>query len=170
MTSLNLHTGRGRLLLSALLPMAVALALSACGGGGSVRSTPPPVIPTTPPPPTGLGFTPNVANDSSLTQLNPLAIPIQGSPVTLTDPSINRHLTLTNAMGALGAGLKGQGVAIGIIDSGVSRAHPALSGRVTRHFIHVGTSNDLTVDDKVGHGTTVDIFIPFKISAERKSP
>ena len=155
MTSLNLHTGRGRLLLSALLPMAVALALSACGGGGSVRSTPPPVIPTTPPPPTGLGFTPNVANDSSLTQLNPPAIPIQGSPVTLTDPSINRHLTLTNAMGALGAGLKGQGGAIGIIDSGVSRAHPALSGRVTRHFIHVGTSNDLTVDDKVGHGTTV---------------
>ncbi len=155
MISLNLPTGRGCLLPSALLPMAIALSLTACGGGGGVRATPPPVIPTTPPPPTGIGFTPNVANDSTLTQLNPPAIPTQGSPVTLTDPSINRHLTLTNAMGALGAGLKGQGVGIGIIDSGVSRTHPALSGRVTQSFIHVSASNNLAVDDSVGHGTTV---------------
>ncbi len=165
--SMTRHTEHERLLPSALLPMAIALALalSACGGGGGVRSTPPPVIPTTPPPPTGIGFTPNVANDSSLTQLNPPAIPAQGAPVTLTDPSINRHLTLTNAMGALGAGLKGQGVGIGIIDSGVSRTHPALSGRVTRNFIHVSSSNDLTVDDKVGHGTTVS-----SLAAGRPAP
>ena len=155
MMNLKLATGRARLLPCALLPMAIALALTACGGGGGVRSTPPPVIPTTPPPPTGIGFTPNVANDTTLTQLNPPAIPTQGSPVTLTDPSINRHLTLTNAMGALGAGLKGQGVGIGIIDSGVSRTHPALSGRVTQSFIHVSSSNNLAIDDGVGHGTTV---------------
>ena len=28
-------------------------------------------------------------------------------------------------------------------------------GRVTRSFTHVGSGNDLSVDDKVGHGTTV---------------
>ncbi len=157
MTSSNHRVQRGHLLANALLPLAIALALTACGGGGGVRATPPPppLVPTTPPPPPGPGFTPNVANDTSLIQVNPPAVPVQGGPVVLTDASINRHLSLTNAMGALGAGLKGQGVGIGIIDSGVSRNHPALSGRVTRHFINVGSSNDLTVDDKVGHGTTV---------------
>ena len=140
---------------SAMLPCAIALALAACGGGGGVRSTPPPVAATAPPPPPGIGFTPNVVNDAGLSQVNPPAIPTQAGPIVLTDASINRHLSLTNATGALGAGLKGQGVAIGIVDSGVSRAHPALSGRVTHHFIRVGSTNDLTVDDKVGHGTTV---------------
>lgn len=140
-----------RQLASALLPCAIALALTACGGGGGgVRPTPPPPVT-----PTGPGFTPTVANDASLTGLNPPAIPVQGAPVTLTDASINRHLSLTNATGALGAGLKGQGVTIGFVDSGVNRNHPTLAGRVTRNFIHVGSSNDLTVDDKVGHGTTV---------------
>lgn len=152
-STISVRVRRVSAFAGALLPSAIALALTACGGGGGVRSTPPPVVPT--PPPAGLGFTPNVVNDASLTQLNPPAVPTQGTPVTLTDPSINRHLTLTNAMGALGAGLKGQGMGIGILDSGVNRAHPTLSGRVTRHFIHVGSGNDLTVDDKVGHGTTV---------------
>ena len=155
MTLFNHQTGRGRAMASAMLPCAIALALAACGGGGGVRSTPPPVVPTTPPPPPGIGFTPNVVNDAGLSQVNPPAIPTQAGPIVLTDASINRHLSLTNATGALGAGLKGQGVAIGIVDSGVSRAHPALSGRVTHHFIRVGSTNDLTVDDKVGHGTTV---------------
>src|SRR5690606_7126249 len=57
---------------------------------------------------------------------------------------------------ALGAGLRGQGVTIGFVDSGVNRNHPALGGRVTRNFIHVNTNtNNTSVDDVVGHGTTV---------------
>lgn len=142
---------------SALLPCAIALALAACGGGGgggNVRPSPPP--PTTP---SGIGFTPTVANDATLTQLNPPAIPARGAPVTFTDPAINRHLSLTNAMGALGAGLKGQGVSIGFLDSGINRNHPTLSGRVARNFINICDTpqcgNDLSVDDKVGHGTVV---------------
>ena len=56
------HTPRHRL-AAALLPCAIALSLAACGGGGSnVRSSPP----TTPTTPSGLGFTPNVANDASV--------------------------------------------------------------------------------------------------------
>ena len=141
-----------RLVLSALLPTAIALALAACGGGGgggNVRPTPPPTTPTSP------GFTPTVATDASLSQVNPPSIPTQGGPVTFATPSLSQHLSLINAAGALGAGLKGQGVTIGFVDSGVNRSHPTLSGRVTRNFVHVGGNNDLTVDDKVGHGTTV---------------
>ncbi|HWU69985.1 MAG TPA: S8 family serine peptidase [Pseudoxanthomonas sp.] len=139
------HPGLGKCALS----VAVAL-LAACGGGGgggTVRSTPPPTG--------GLGFTPTVANDTTLTQVSPPTVPTQAAPITFSSPSLNQHLILTNAAGALGAGLKGQGVAIGFLDTGVNRNHPALSGRVTQNFIHVGSSNDLSVDDKVGHGTVV---------------
>lgn len=152
MLSNQIDYRRSRPLTSALLPCAIALALAACGGGGgggNVRPNPPPTTPS------GPGFTPTVANDASLTQVNPPTIPTVGAPVVFTDPAINRHLSLTNAAGALGAGLKGQGVTIGFVDSGVNRNHPTLSGRVTRNFIHVGSGNDLSVDDKVGHGTVV---------------
>ena len=89
MTIASMQIRPGRRLASALLPLSIALALAACGGGGgNVRPTPPP--PTTP---TGPGFTPTVDNDSSLTTLNPPAIPAQGVPVSLTDASINRHLS-----------------------------------------------------------------------------
>lgn len=137
----------------ALLPCVIALLLGACGGGGGgVRPTPPP---PTPPPPTGLDFTPNVANDASLV-VSPPSVPGIGAPLTFTDPAINKHLSLTNAAGALGAGWKGQGVTIGFVDSGVNRNHPALSGRVTASFIHVDpNTNNTSVDDVVGHGTTV---------------
>lgn len=143
----RLHSGLGKCALS----LAVAL-LAACGGGGgggSVRSTPPPAVGS------GIDFTPTVANDASLTQVNPPTVPTQAAPVTFSSPSLNQHLILTNAAGALGAGLKGQGVAIGFLDTGVNRNHPTLSGRVTRNFINVDSSNDLSVDDKVGHGTIV---------------
>lgn len=135
----------------ALLPAAVALALTACGGGGSVKTTPPP----TPPPPTGIGFTPTVANDASLV-VNPPTVPALGAPLAIPDNGLNDHLLLTNAAGALGAGLKGQGVAIGFLDSGINRNHPTLTGRVTQHFIHVNSNvNNTSVDDVVGHGTVV---------------
>lgn len=155
----NTHSTRGSQLTSALLPVAITLALAACGGGGGgVRATPPPVPPTTPPPSSGLDFTPNVGNDAGLL-VNPPAIPNQAPPITFVDPSLNRHLSLINAQGALGAGLKGQGVTIGILDSGVNRSHPALGGRVTSSFINIcetaACGNDMSVDDKVGHGTTV---------------
>src|SRR5690606_2912801 len=54
------------------------------------------------------------------------------------------------------AGFTGKGVRIGIVDSGVNRNHPALHGRVVTNLTFIsGSSNDLSVDDVVGHGTAV---------------
>lgn len=135
-----------------LLACAIVLSLSACGGGSNVRAEAPSPAPAQPP---GPDFTPTVANDGSLTRVNPPAIAAQAPPVTFSSPSLNEHLILTNAAGALGAGLKGAGVTIGLVDSGVNREHPTLAGRVTRNFVHVSSNNDLSVDDKIGHGTIV---------------
>src|SRR5690606_37511225 len=138
-----------------VLCSSILLALAACGGGGgaNVRPTPPP--PTTPTTP-DLGFTPTVDNDASLTQVNPPTVPARSGPISIADPGLNQHLIQTNAAGALGAGLKGAGVTIGFVDSGVNRQHPTLAGRVARNFVHVDpATNDTSVDDKVGHGTVV---------------
>lgn len=109
-----------------LLSATLALALTACGGGGSVVREDPP--PTTPP---------------------------VVSPST-SQPAIDAHLALTDTSVAHAAGYTGQGVRIGVVDSGVSRNHPALSGRVVANFNYIdGSVNNLSVDDVVGHGTYV---------------
>lgn len=132
----------------AVAPVVIALALAACGGGGGGANVRP-----TPPPPAGSGFTPTVANDATLV-VSPPAVPALAAPRVL--PQYSQHLQLINAAGALGAGLTGQGVTIGFVDTGANRDHPALSGRVARNFVHVDpATNDTTVDDKVGHGTVV---------------
>lgn len=107
---------------------ALASTLAACGGGGSnVREIAPPSPPPAAPPP--VVYTP--------------------------DPAYSDHIRLTNTAPAHQAGLTGTGSAIGIIDSGVNRHHPALSPRVTSNLVYVGSQNDLSKDDVVGHGTTV---------------
>ncbi|NZA25622.1 S8 family serine peptidase, partial [Luteimonas sp. SJ-92] len=64
-------------------------------------------------------------------------------------------MTLTNAGAAHDLGYSGAGYRIGVIDTGINRDHPALAGRVTDNLVYVGPGNDLSVDDVVGHGTTV---------------
>jgi subtilisin family serine protease len=98
------------------------------------------------------GFT--VAVDAGLTSVNPPSVPAQAAAATL--PQYSQHLQLTNAAGAIRAGLLGQGVTIGVLDTGVNRSNPALAGRVLANYVNVGASgNDLSVDDAVGHGTVV---------------
>src|SRR5690606_31243037 len=114
----------------------VVFGLAACGGGGSnVRESTPP--PEPPPPATG--------GDSG-----------SGSGGgTQTQPGFSDHLSLTGDLEARVTGYTGAGVTIGFVDTGVNRNHPALAGRVDASFVNVDASNDLTVDDKVGHGTIV---------------
>lgn len=111
------------------LALAMAVSLAACGGGGNVRSDSPN------PPPTGGGG--------------------GGGGGSGNQPGMHDHLTLIGADNLDGYA-PGTGVTIGFVDSGVNRNHPALAGRVLQNFIHIDAAgNDLSVDDKVGHGTTV---------------
>lgn len=116
-----------------LLALSLAGALSACGGGGGgTRADPPPQAPppTPPTPPPTVVEPPN--------------------------PAYSGHLLLTGADEAHDAGLTGKGVRIGVLDSGINRNHPALKGRVVANLAYINpNTNNLTVDDVVGHGTAV---------------
>ena len=118
---------------------ALAIALSACSGGSggeNVRVNGPGSgggVTTPGPPPVTPPVTPGTGG---------------------TAPAIDAHLALINAKDR--QGLTGNGVTIGIVDSGVNRAHPTLTGRVTASYSYVDpAANDLAKDDVVGHGTTV---------------
>ena len=112
--------------------------LTACGGGGSnARPSPPPASVVTPTPPA------------------PVPPPVVSTP----NPAFSKHLAVSNAYPALEAGLTGQGYAIGVVDTGVNRNHPALQGRVTHNLNYVNSPpNNLAVDDVVGHGTAVSLI------------
>ena len=119
----------------------LGLTLAACGGGGggNTRPNPPPTAPPpVPPPPTP---------------------PVVGTP----DPAFGKHLSLTNTAAAHAAGFTGQGITIGVVDSGINRNHPTLAGRVTYNLNYVSSPpNNLSVDDVVGHGTAVSQIIAGK--------
>ncbi|MGJ4727871.1 S8 family serine peptidase [Luteimonas sp. SDU101] len=89
----------------------------------------------------------------------PAAPPPQPPPPTVQDPDpgYSRHIEWTGAAAAHAMGLTGAGVRIGIVDSGVNRSHPAMrDGRVVANLTYIDrTTNNLQVDDVVGHGTAV---------------
>src|SRR5690606_400764 len=67
---------------------------------------------------------------------------------------MDMHLSLTNTYRAHEEGFSGEGVGIAFLDTGLNRQHPTLEGRVTYSKTSVDPDhNDLSVDDKVGHGT-----------------
>jgi len=130
--------GVARSLLAVAIATTLAGGLTACGGGGggNLRSGSPTSPPVSPPPP-----------------------PSSPPPPPLVQPPIDAHLTLTHATAAERQGYTGAGYRIGVIDTGVNRNHPALAGRVAANLIYVNrNNNDMTVDDKVGHGTTVSML------------
>ncbi len=142
----------------------LATSLAACGGGGgggaNSRPTPPSSTPVT-----GGGQTPPAPTPTPVPTPDPTPDPVP-DPVPEPEPDvpagpedrqppIDAHLIQIGAHIAHTLGYTGAGVTIGIVDSGVRRDHPTLDGRVDGHFVHIGADNDLTVDDKNGHGTTV---------------
>ena len=128
--------GVARSLLAVAVVTVLASGLVACGGGGggNLKSGTPTSPPVSPPPPP----------------------PSSPPPPPLVEPPIDAHLTLTHATEAERQGYTGAGYRIGVIDTGVNRNHPALAGRVAANLTYVSArDNDLSVDDVVGHGTTV---------------
>src|SRR5690606_24501824 len=70
------------------------------------------------------------------------------------------HLSWTGAGDAHEAGLSGEGIRIGVVDSGVNREHPALAGQVVANLTYIDpNTNNLSVDDVLGHGTAVSQII-----------
>ncbi len=133
--------GLGRSLLAVAIAATLATGLAACGGGGGggggIRPSPPPTSPPPPPPPP----------------------PTSPPPPTIEQPGFADHLTTINATAAQRGGYTGAGYRIGVIDSGVNRQHPGLAGRVDANLIYINArDNDLSVDDVVGHGTTVALL------------
>ncbi len=116
------------------LATALALALTACGGGGgggNVRiDTPPP-----PPPPT-------TRHRRRRRRQKP------------QEPAFDAHLSVQCVPHS--AGLCGQNVRIGIVDSGVQRDARGTERAVVANLNYIDPSrNNLQVDDVVGHGTAV---------------
>ena len=90
------------------------------------------------------------------TRAVPASTPPPPTTPSTPQPPIDAQLSLTNTYAAHNAGYTGAGVTIGVVDSGIMRSNPTVSGRVVKEFIDVDPSqNNTGVDDVVGHGTWV---------------
>ncbi len=120
------------------LMIAIAMGLSACGGGGgNVKPTQAPAPPPAPVP-------------------VPAPAPAPAPSPPLPQPPIDAQLSITNTYAAHNQGYDGTGVIIGVVDTGVMQNHPALAGRVLQELTYVDpATNNLKIDDVVGHGTWV---------------
>lgn len=124
-----------RLILSLAIATALAASLTACSGGGGGNNVKP-----NPTPAGGGGGTPPP----------PPAPP----PPTYAYPDYN-HLVPTGALAAQKAGFTGQGVTIGVIDSGIDELLPDLTGKAT-WFKSYLTNGSQTANDTDGHGSMIE--------------
>lgn len=125
-----------RCAMAVAISIALATSLSACsggGGGGNVRptqpATPPPVAPPPSPPP---------------------------AP-TYAYPQYSQ-LVPTGALAAQKAGFTGQGVKVGVLDSGVDTSLAPLANSVTSFKSYV-TGGSNTPNDTDGHGSGIAMLI-----------
>ena len=135
-------TSRTGLILSVC---AIALTLSACGGrgGGGPRPQPIPVAPPAPPPP-------------------PPPPPPAPPPPAPPPPSTNFNdaeyqrsnaAVTSGAIRAWESGGRGQGVIVGVVDSGINRNLAEFAGRIHPASQDIAASRGVT--DTEGHGTAV---------------
>jgi len=128
-----------RSLLAIAIVATLAGGLTACGGGGGGGNTRP-TVPTAPPPP-------------------PPPPPTSPPPPPLAQPGMGDHLSVIRGGAAYRDGYTGAGYRIGVIDTGVNRNHPGLAGRVAANLTYIDPrKNNTSVDDVVGHGTTVALL------------
>lgn len=140
-------TPQRSILLSAIL-VALASSLTACGGGGggNVKEAPVTPVPVTPDPaPPAPPVTPPPAP--------PTPDPVTPAPPKV-DPIYRTHLDITGVTNAHAQGLTGEGVKLGMLDSGVNESNPALHNKVVASM---STSTDPNTDakDPVGHGSII---------------
>ncbi|MBE1160173.1 S8 family serine peptidase [Dyella acidiphila] len=151
-----------------VLAFSVALALtgslSACGGGGGNGNVKPSTAtPTT----TSVTSTPTTTTNSptpapTLTPgLAPTPAPAPSSTITSAQVAAELRLQLDPEnvptawnSGGSSSSVQGQGVKVGILDTGVQAGNPALSGRISWFRDYVDPSNS-TPTDPLGHGSVV---------------
>lgn len=140
--------------------LALAGSLSACGGGGGGNGNvqPSTATPTT----TSLTSTQTSATSPSPapTQI-PGKAPAPSATITSTQVAAELRLQLDPenvpaawSSGGSSASVQGQGVKVGVLDTGAQASNPALSGRINWFQDYVDTSNTAPTDP-LGHGTVV---------------
>ncbi|WP_114952917.1 S8 family peptidase [Sphingosinicella terrae] len=133
---------RTKLILTAC---AAAVALSACGGGGGgprpepISNLPPPPAPPPPPPPAP----PPPPPPPATTTINYNTAEYRNSNGAVS----------SRAIAAWEAGGRGQGVTVGVIDSGINPSLGEFAGRIHPASRDVAASRGVT--DTEGHGTAV---------------
>jgi autotransporter-associated beta strand protein len=131
--------------IAAALVIASPIYLAACGGGGgggngTIAPTPPPATPPPPAPPPPAPPPPSTPPPST-------------PPPAAYDAAFN-HLIPTGALDAQKAGFTGQGVKVGILDSGVDSTAAPMNGRIN-WFKSYLTGGSQLPNDTSGHGTAV---------------
>lgn len=115
------------------LALALCLSLAACGGGGGVNSTPTPAPTPTPSP------TPSPA---------PASVNFDTAEYRRTEGAVYH-----GAITAWQDGASGQGVTVGVIDTGIDISSPEFSGRISSASRAFG--GNTSYQDQDGHGTAV---------------
>jgi outer membrane autotransporter protein len=159
---MSLLNGRNALAFS--VAMALATSLTACGGGGgggnsNVRPSSTAPTPTPAPAPAPTPAPPPAPTPSP----GPAPTTLTGSPTPLSTPAIYdynplraqldpENVTLAWVTAQSQTGNQGQGVKVGVLDSGAQADNPALINRISWFKDYVDPSNT-TPQDTDGHGT-----------------
>ncbi|HEU0277895.1 MAG TPA: autotransporter domain-containing protein [Rhodanobacteraceae bacterium] len=148
--------------VAAALIITSPIYLAACGGGGGGNGVVAPGVPvpppsTTPPPAPPPPSTPPPSTPPPTTP--PPSTPPPSTPPPSTPPPASydaafNHLIPTGALAAQQAGFTGQGVKVGILDSGVQPTAAPMAGRIDwfKSYLSGGSQSP---NDTSGHGTAV---------------
>ena len=123
---------------------AIALTLSACGGGGgsTARPQPTPIAPPAPPPPPPPPAPPP-----------PPPAPPPWTNFNDAEYQRSNAAVTSGAIRAWEAGGRGQGIVVGVVDSGINATLSEFAGRI--HPASQDVAANRGVSDSEGHGTAV---------------